>query len=53
MAAVVLGGDEKNLEVVNDKWFSALENREIDLLIAGATHTLERNVREVSISPPC
>jgi len=48
VAAVVLGGDESNLEVVNDKWFPALENRDIDLLIAGATHTLERNVREQS-----
>lgn len=48
VAAVVIG--DRNINEVNHSWFETLHNREIDLMINGITHTLGREVREVSQS---
>ena len=49
MANVVLGEPiAVNLVTVVDDRFAWLQGREVDVLFAGDTHTLENDIREVS-----
>ena len=50
VAAVVLGDPTKFeiFEATYSTRFDKLNNREVDLLMAGVSHTIEREVREVS-----
>ena len=47
-SAVVGAPDAVDLVTVGDDRFARLQGREIDILFSGDTHTLEREIREVS-----
>ena len=51
MASVVLGDPDKikRVFVTKEDRFSQLLDRQVDLLLLGDMHTLEREVQEVSV----
>jgi len=50
VAAIVIGGRGDNfeeVEIIDFKWAGQLISRKVDVLFAGVTHTLQREIREV------